>query len=91
MKHIVLACMGYIGFSSNFFCMQVVNVILIIAEHKFMCYILDLLADQVIRQMTLHQPKTTSSKKIANVAPLERQTDTEKSVLQTETTSVSQE
>lgn len=56
-----------------------------------MCYILDLLADQVIRHMTLHQPKTTSSKKIANVAPLERQTDTEKTVLQTETTSVSQE
>lgn len=58
-----------------------------------MCYILNLSADKVDlkRQMTLHQLKTTSSRKIANVAPLERQTDTEKTVHQTSTTSVSQE
>lgn len=54
---------------------------------------LEAFADKVAlkRQMTLHQPKTTSSRKIANVAPLERQTDTEKIVHQTETTSVSLE
>lgn len=93
MKHIVLACMGYIRFSLNFFCMHVFNVILIIISHKCMCYILNLSADKVDlkRQMTLHQLKTTSSRKIANVAPLERQTDTEKTVHQTSTTSVSQE
>lgn len=43
------------------------------------------------RQVTLPQPKTTSSRKIANVTPLERQTDSEKYFLQTETTSVLQE
>ncbi|CAC5417985.1 unnamed protein product [Mytilus coruscus] len=43
------------------------------------------------RQVTLPQPKTTSSRKIANVTPLERQTDSEKVFLQTETTSVLQE
>lgn len=58
-----------------------------------MCYNLNLLAEKValIRQMPIHQPKTTSSRKIANVAPLERQTDTDKTVHQTEAASVSQE